>query len=230
MEPQLQSTPVSRRISTSRSFSTDSASDADSFIKDELVGSGVGSKFELVKSSNTDHPAWGPTGEFQHHPPREISFIPLGKTSLPVTPVYADGKQVVIGTSSGVPRWMGTLPFMSTELLRNPNAIHKVGFEVEVLVCTLLWIVRVHTEGEDSKHDVSNHHRLGNWFSNKYDLRDLAANKCFYLTENDDPTNELYKDFESEIRGLRRECVKIQREVVDARWIEGSSALVESLY
>lgn len=299
MEPQLQSTPVSRIISTSHSFSADSASDAHSFIKDELVGSGV-CGVEVIDSflafaklqALWDDPEWkrrlnklkldrtqtdlrkdslkirgseieqyrpfhrisSLKAESQQHPPREISFIPLGKTPLPVTQGYADGEQVVgkspsaqpeavfglkwlsdfdvskeIGTRSGALHWTATIPFMATDLLRNPNAVYKVGFDAEALVWTLLWIVRVYTKGED-KHAVPNHHPLARWSSSRYSFVDFAGIKEAYLRERADFTNEWYKELASEIGGLMLQWASIHFDVWDRRHGQSSSAHAESLY
>ncbi|KIO26886.1 hypothetical protein M407DRAFT_23830 [Tulasnella calospora MUT 4182] len=103
-------------------------------------------------------------------------------------------------SNSGAPHWTGTLPFMSTELLLNPKAEHKIGFEVEALMWTLLWIVRVYTDGADN-HKVANH-PLKNWFAGGNDLKTIAGVKLIHLEGFHGFTNEFYRELEKDMRGL----------------------------
>ncbi|KAG8984059.1 hypothetical protein FRB90_005594, partial [Tulasnella sp. 427] len=84
----------------------------------------------------------------------------------------------------------GTLPLMSIVLLREITQEHKVGFEVETLSWTLMWIVRVYANGQDTS-DVSNH-PMRSWFTTKYEPNYKAAVKEDYLSARTTFTNEWY--------------------------------------
>ncbi|KIO23494.1 hypothetical protein M407DRAFT_27022 [Tulasnella calospora MUT 4182] len=104
------------------------------------------------------------------------------------------------GSASGAPHWTGTLPFMSIELLTYPDMEHKIGFDVEALIWTLLWIVRVYTDGRNT-FKVAKDHPLQNWFSNVA-LADIGSNKHTYLRMVGDFTNQWYAPLENELREL----------------------------
>ncbi|KAG8896791.1 hypothetical protein FRC01_011621, partial [Tulasnella sp. 417] len=93
-------------------------------------------------------------------------------------------------SNSGGPPPMGTLPFMSIELLERPTSPQMIGFEVEALLWTLLWIVRVYTNGEGKHPDAD--HPLRDWFANGRTPKDIAASKSRYLQLILGYTNEFY--------------------------------------
>ncbi|KAG9039014.1 hypothetical protein FS837_001078 [Tulasnella sp. UAMH 9824] len=93
------------------------------------------------------------------------------------------------GSVSGTSHWTGTLPFMSIELLRSSQTEHMIGFDMEALLWTLLWIVRVYTDGKITFKVAD--HPLIRWFSND-DLRVIASSKQDYLRDLENLTNTWY--------------------------------------
>ncbi|KAG8905160.1 hypothetical protein FRC00_013432 [Tulasnella sp. 408] len=118
------------------------------------------------------------------------------------------------GSVSRTSHWTGTLPFMSIELLRNPQMEHMIGFDMEALLWTLLWIVRVYTDGK-IMFKVENH-PLIRWFSPD-DLRTLASNKQDYLRNPEDLTNTWYSSIEPELYQLVLTWYKMREEQQEAR-------------
>ncbi|KAG8905410.1 hypothetical protein FRC01_008368, partial [Tulasnella sp. 417] len=132
-------------------------------------------------------------------------------------------------SNSGGPHPMGTLPFMSIELLERPNAPQMIGFEVEALCWTLFWIVRVYTNGEDKHTDED--HPLRDWFANGRTPESIALSKCAYLRKVVGYTNEFYRDMEGQFRDLARTW----HLMLYAQWNErheqrNDTLLSESLY
>ncbi|KAG8905339.1 hypothetical protein FRC00_013323, partial [Tulasnella sp. 408] len=132
------------------------------------------------------------------------------------------------GSVSGTPHWAGTLPFMSIELLEDPQMERMIGFDMEALLWTLLWIVRVYTHGKIT-FEVAEH-PLIRWFSND-DLRTIASNKQNYLREARGLTNTWYSSIGPELRVLARKWYKMREEQQDAR-IETNQPklLLETVY
>ncbi|KIO33723.1 hypothetical protein M407DRAFT_17338 [Tulasnella calospora MUT 4182] len=106
-----------------------------------------------------------------------------------------------IGSSSNAPHWTGTLPFMSIELLEVPKVVHKLGFEVEALMWTLLWIVRVYVDG---KEEYDGNHPLIGWFLDYRTVENVAITKKDYLQRIKGFTNDWYKGLELQMRSLAR--------------------------
>ncbi|KAG8977563.1 hypothetical protein FRB90_008769, partial [Tulasnella sp. 427] len=120
-----------------------------------------------------------------------------------------------IDHASGAPHWTGTLPFMSTALLQDTTQEHKVGFEVEALTWTLMWIVRVYTDGKDTT-DVSNH-PLQSWFSTQLGPEAIAAIKDGYLLPKTTFTNDWYSSLEPQMFDLAITWRKLIADDVDAQ-------------
>ncbi|KAG9049584.1 hypothetical protein FS837_009784 [Tulasnella sp. UAMH 9824] len=94
--------------------------------------------------------------------------------------------------------WTGTLPFVAIGLLECPKAKNRIGFDVEALIWTLLWIVRV--QGERTAVNIANH-PLKRWFDDPTDLDKLADSKTGYLrnSRGEALTNLFYRDLEDDI-------------------------------
>lgn len=121
-----------------------------------------------------------------------------------------------IGSNSGDPHWTGTLPFMSIELLENPNAEHRLGFEVEALIWTLLWIVRVYADGKEAH--GKEEHPLIDWFSNRSNFQNIASIKNRYLQPQLlGYTNKWYKELEPEMKGLVQKWYKMRQDLENER-------------
>ncbi|KAG9047171.1 hypothetical protein FS837_002863 [Tulasnella sp. UAMH 9824] len=130
-------------------------------------------------------------------------------------------------SNSGAPHWTGTVPFMSIELLEQPETHHRIGFEVEALMWTLLWIVRVYTNGED-KTTVGDH-PLKLWLSNN--LGSVAAEKKNYLQKISGYTNEFYRELEEQIADLAAEWNEMRNDQWKERRRANKPLLIsESLY
>ncbi|KAG8947055.1 hypothetical protein FRC04_011235 [Tulasnella sp. 424] len=177
-----------------------------------------------------------------------VRFKGLGNTLFLNTPGYADGEISTgfardpncerlldfdlsnrIGSSSGAPHWTGTLPFMPIELLKHPNAEHQLGFDVEALSWTLLWIVRVYANGKEA-HGKKEHPLMG-WVSNRYELGVIANIKAAYLERPRGYTTEWYRELEPEIKSLAHTLDKMRRDLVDKRQEEDNDLLLpESIY
>ncbi|KAG8912540.1 hypothetical protein FRC01_005047, partial [Tulasnella sp. 417] len=132
--------------------------------------------------------------------------------------------------NSGTSHWAGTVPFMSIELLEETSAPHMIGFEVEALTWTLLWIVRVYTDGED-KNPVKDH-PLEHWYGNGNTLQQIADTKRCYLQKTRGFfTNEHYRDLEQEVRDLARLWDRMRRDQLKERDEQESGTLIsESVY
>ncbi|KIO22315.1 hypothetical protein M407DRAFT_119421 [Tulasnella calospora MUT 4182] len=132
------------------------------------------------------------------------------------------------GSASVAPHWTGTLPFMSIELLIHPGMEHKVGFDVEALIWTLLWIVRVYTDGQNT-FKVKDH-PLKNWFSN-VDLAVIGNTKHHYLRGVEGFTNPSYSSLEGELRALVRKLYKMREAQQDTRFETNQPKLIlEDVY
>lgn len=103
---------------------------------------------------------------------------------------------------SEAPHRTGTLPFISIAVLEDPKSKYKIGFEVEALIWTLLWIVRVYADGQ-GVHTLEDH-PLETWFSDQYSLKVLASNKESYLAGTQF-TNTFYESLEPEMASLAEE-------------------------
>ncbi|KAG9048487.1 hypothetical protein FS837_012743 [Tulasnella sp. UAMH 9824] len=120
-----------------------------------------------------------------------------------------------IGSKSKGPHWTGTLPFMSIEILENPEVVHKVGFEVEALIWVLLWIVQVYVEGKEEYGDKE--HPLIDWFSNGGKPKNIAAIKHFYLRQLDPFTNDYYQELEPQMRSLSEKWYAMREDLLKMR-------------
>ncbi|KAG8920787.1 hypothetical protein FRC01_000588 [Tulasnella sp. 417] len=116
--------------------------------------------------------------------------------------------------NSGTSHWTGTVPFMSIELLEQTNAPHMIGFEVEALTWTLLWIVRVYTNGEDL--NPVKDHPLKGWFANGKTLEQIASTKERHLKNLSGYTNEFYRELEDQFYDL----AWLWDDMRQAQWVE----------
>ncbi|KAG8917156.1 hypothetical protein FRC01_002635 [Tulasnella sp. 417] len=127
--------------------------------------------------------------------------------------------------NSGTSHRTGTVPFMSIELLEETSAPHMIGFEVEALTWTLLWIVRVCTDGED--HNPVKNHPLEDWYGNGNTLEQIANTKRSYLQKTRGfYTNEHYRDLEPEVRDLARLWDRMRRDQLKERDEQENGALL----
>ncbi|KAG8920788.1 hypothetical protein FRC01_000589 [Tulasnella sp. 417] len=127
-------------------------------------------------------------------------------------------------SNSATSHWTGTVPFMSIELLSQTSAPHMIGFEVEALTWTILWIVLVYTNGED-KNPVADHPLKG-WFSNTRTLKEIAETKAMHLTKSIGLTNDFYKDLNRELRGLVKEWRQMREDQVNERDKQNCDTLI----
>ncbi|KIO24431.1 hypothetical protein M407DRAFT_101275 [Tulasnella calospora MUT 4182] len=127
--------------------------------------------------------------------------------------------------------WTGTLPFVAIALLENQDADHQIGFDVEALMWTLLWIVRVYEEGK-TVNTPFHPHPLKNWFWNCGSLSDIAAHKKAYLLgEPPHPwTNDFYKDLEPDMRSLATMWSDLLWDQTKARRQKGGDFLSDKVY
>ncbi|KAG8918203.1 hypothetical protein FRC01_002000, partial [Tulasnella sp. 417] len=133
------------------------------------------------------------------------------------------------GLRSGTPDWIGTLPFMSIELLAQEETDHMIGFDVEALIWTLLWIVKVYTDGKDPF--KIRDHPLKDWFSASHSLKTLASIKENCLREARDLTNPWYKTLEAELSSLAWTFHKMREEQQDVRYTTGNNKwMAEDVY
>ncbi|KIO26883.1 hypothetical protein M407DRAFT_23827 [Tulasnella calospora MUT 4182] len=132
-------------------------------------------------------------------------------------------------SNSGAPHWTGTLPFMSIELLEQPTVEHKIGFEVEALIWTLLWIVRVYANGVDENKPAD--HPLRTWFTHGNNLESLAAAKMRYLQMLVGYTNEFYGELEVDMADLAFQWHDMRNDQLKERRRKNKPKLLsESLY
>ncbi|KIO33719.1 hypothetical protein M407DRAFT_17334 [Tulasnella calospora MUT 4182] len=122
-------------------------------------------------------------------------------------------KEIV--SSSKAPHGTGTLPFMSIELLEVPEVVHKLGFEVEALMWTLLWIVRVYVDGQE---EYDGDHPLINWFSNYRTVENVAYTKMAYLQRARGFTNDWYRELELQMRSLARTWHEMRKDQCKMRF------------
>lgn len=118
---------------------------------------------------------------------------------------------------------------MSLELLENPKAKHRLGFDVEALMWTLLRIVRVYDKGEDNTSITG--HPLDQWFSKCYPLPVLAAIKESYLENVTGFTNEHCGTLEKEMQSLAHEWRTMRHDqFIERNEAENGSLLSEAVY
>lgn len=116
---------------------------------------------------------------------------------------------------------------MSIELLEQSTTHHRIGFEVEALMWTLLWIVRVYTNGED-KTKVGDH-PFKLWLSSN--LESVAAEKIHYLQRIDGYTNEFYGELEEQMADLAGRWNEMRNDQwKERRRSKNPSLMWESLY
>ncbi|KIO16504.1 hypothetical protein M407DRAFT_246967 [Tulasnella calospora MUT 4182] len=101
------------------------------------------------------------------------------------------------------PHWTGTLPFVAIGLLECQNAKPRIGFDVEALIWTLLWIVQVHGDGEAVDAPFADH-PLKDWFDDPTNLHKLATNKRNYLLNPPQGyfTNAFYRPLNRDMKEL----------------------------
>ncbi|KAG8943667.1 hypothetical protein FRC00_011027, partial [Tulasnella sp. 408] len=163
---------------------------------------------------------------------RDISIGNIGFSSLPecggvLIKLHDFDLSKNHSSNSGAPHWTGTLPFMSIELLEQPKIHHRIGFEVEALMWTLLWIVRVYTNGED-KTKVGDH-PLKVWLSGN--LGSVAAEKKNYLQKINGYTNEFYGELEEQMADLAGQWNELRNDQWKERRRSNNPLLIwESLY
>ncbi|KIO33724.1 hypothetical protein M407DRAFT_17339 [Tulasnella calospora MUT 4182] len=140
-----------------------------------------------------------------------------------------------IGSSSKAPHWTGTLPFMSIELLQFGEGVykrgwvHKLGFEVEALMWTLLWIVRVYVDGKEERD--GREHPLTDWFFDYRTLTNVANTKKAYLEGLNGFTNNWYRELEPDFKHLARTWKKMREAQDDERFYTENTTLVsDSMY
>lgn len=101
---------------------------------------------------------------------------------------------------------------MAIGLLEEPKSEHRIGFDVEALIWTLLWIVRLYDNGKAADIPL-NEHPLRDWFLYPESL------KTQYLANSPKHrfTNTFYKDLEDEMKGLARKWSKMLTQQSDER-------------
>ncbi|KIO17251.1 hypothetical protein M407DRAFT_174363 [Tulasnella calospora MUT 4182] len=110
-------------------------------------------------------------------------------------------KSKSLASPQNTPHWTGTLPFMAVGLLQAPESGHQIGFDVEALIWTLLWIVKLYDGDGKTAETPLDEHPLKTWFANPK-LDELADNKIMYLSRPKGFTNKFYEPLEEEMRNL----------------------------